>query len=493
MSISSQDEKRDIIPRWRSFNKTIQLGELTQLNREKSRSANNDLVFNKHRAAWDKNKSIPFATEFLSAAFIMGRSKEVIDVAQVVIEADIPEAAKTIARRVLGGKAEVRDFSVRDQELRAWIKIHRQYIEFFPRDPFVWVDLALGYSSVGEKKKAERSILTALQLAPSDRFVLRSAARFFIHVDQHRVANDLIRRAPSLLYDPWLIAAEIATSQACGRGPKTAKLAKGMLSQRAHLPYDLSELASALGMLEYRENKLKKAKKAFQDSLVNPTENSIAQAHWAVRHEDGFDLDHGLLKPSGSVEALAFQSYKDGDWDDALFYSSGWRDDQPFSTRPISLASYIAALIEKDELAETLAMDGLKTNPENSILLNNLAISLARQGKLAESRYYLARLPVPDNDRDRIIHTATKGLINYREGRILQGAEEYAKAYKMAKNIGNNELLLKGLIYEKRERINAGIAVAPNEVKALEEAVNKLKLHDIDTLYSSLKKAAGIK
>ena len=51
-------------------------------------------------------------------------------------------------------------------------------------NPIVWVELARLYIMHDQVEKAERALLTALHLAPDNRFVLRSATRFFIHTDQ---------------------------------------------------------------------------------------------------------------------------------------------------------------------------------------------------------------------------------------------------------------------------------------------------------------------
>jgi hypothetical protein len=53
-------------------------------------------------------------------------------------------------------------------------------------------------------------MMTALQLAPQNRHVLRSAARLFLHVGDPECAHDLVARNDATKNDPWLIAAEIA-------------------------------------------------------------------------------------------------------------------------------------------------------------------------------------------------------------------------------------------------------------------------------------------
>src|SRR6185295_6008504 len=81
-----------------------------------------------------------------------------------------------------------------------------------PRNAFVWSDLARLYVLVGLRDQAERAMQVALSLAPFDRFIVRSAARFFLHSSNPDRSLQILRRNERTKLDPWLMAAELAFS-----------------------------------------------------------------------------------------------------------------------------------------------------------------------------------------------------------------------------------------------------------------------------------------
>jgi hypothetical protein len=101
----------------------------------------------------------------------------------------------------------------------------RRHVHRYPEDALSWVDLALGFVSKGVKDKAQRAMTVALQLAPNDRHVLRSAARMYLHLDDPEHAHDVLKRNDATKFDPWLVAGEIALSSAAERSPNSSRSA----------------------------------------------------------------------------------------------------------------------------------------------------------------------------------------------------------------------------------------------------------------------------
>ncbi len=90
-------------------------------------------------------------------------------------------------------------------------------------DALAWLDLAFYQTMENHVDKAKRSMLVAMQLAPENRFVLRCASRFFLHLNDPDHARDILIRSEGIKTDPWLMAAEISMSAIAGKGPKSAK------------------------------------------------------------------------------------------------------------------------------------------------------------------------------------------------------------------------------------------------------------------------------
>lgn len=118
-----------------------------------------------------------------------------------------------------------------------------------PRNAYAWVDLARLYTILGQTSSADRAIRIAISLAPEDRFVLRSAARYFVHMDDPQAPQRLLNGARATRGDPWLIAAEVSVSQVAKRRSLTASIGQRGLDHSQWAPRSSSELAGALGTL----------------------------------------------------------------------------------------------------------------------------------------------------------------------------------------------------------------------------------------------------
>ena len=152
----------------------------------------------------------------------------------------------------------------------------RRKLNAYPRNPILWTNLARLYTSLGVQDKATRAMRVALSLAPENRFILRAASRLCLHQGEPEEAHQILLRAPNLTADPWLLAAEIATASARGKTSRLVKTGRNLLESPRHSPFDLSELASALGTLEIMEGNRRAAHRLITVSLGKPTENSIA-------------------------------------------------------------------------------------------------------------------------------------------------------------------------------------------------------------------------
>ena len=82
----------------------------------------------------------------------------------------------------------------------------------------------------------------------------------------------------------------------------------------------------------YRSDK--KAKKLFAKSLINPNDNTVAQAEWAARRL-GLVVTEQALKVPLSFEANSTHSYRSLEIENSIQQAMQWLDDEPFSSRPI--------------------------------------------------------------------------------------------------------------------------------------------------------------
>src|SRR5262249_36622444 len=196
------------------------------------------------------------------------------------------------------------------------------------------IELARDYTIGGLRRQAERAVNIALALNNENRFILRSAARFFLHDDQPDRAHHILRTAPNSAKDPWITAAEIAVASAGGRVPRFLDSGRKLLNGWDRSPFEVTELASALATQELTNGKKRGASDLFKQSLIDPTENSLAQAEWAADKVRGLEFSVQDYEVPAKYEAAAWDYFNKGEWGLSLVNAKAWLYDQPFSSQP---------------------------------------------------------------------------------------------------------------------------------------------------------------
>jgi Flp pilus assembly protein TadD len=333
------------------------------------------------------------------------------------------------------------------------------------------MDLAYLYAVRGVYVKADRAVRIALNLAPSNRFILRSAARFFVHVDRPDAAHDLIRRSPGYKEDPWLLAAEVSVALAAKRTPWSTREAFSLLGEGKFAPHHLSELNSALGTLEFNSGNSNRAKKLLRRSLLKPNDNSLAQAKWIWRYVWGAPADFNVdeFKIDRPFEAQAFEALGRSDWGRAYASALCWLEDEPFSSEPARWASYISATVFEDfASSEALTTFGLVANPNDPGLHIGLAFCYASSGRPQEAYSALLKIgPSAAEDWVGAAVEANYGLLAFRGGNVESGRRRYEAAVKRADLIADKRTKLTALVYWANEELSLPDS---NSVRLLAEA-----------------------
>lgn len=216
-----------------------------------------------------------------------------------------PPLVLNLAKRIASetGFHDVLRRSGTDQRITVpWL---RRRLNISPRDPVGWVDLAREYTILGKFRRAERAIVVALQMAPANRFVLRSAVRFFVHRGEPDRALSILRKAPSISGDPWLLGPEVSVVFMAGKSPQLTKVGRRALGSQNFSNLEVSELAASLATLEFRAGSTRVARRLFRQAIREPTENMIAQLRWASDHHIGLDVATTLLDVPRTFEAAA--------------------------------------------------------------------------------------------------------------------------------------------------------------------------------------------
>jgi len=288
----------------------------------------------------------------------------------------------------------------------------------------------------------------ALTLAPANRFILRSAARLWVHRDLPDRALHLLRSSEVLAYDPWIVAAEIATSTLVGVTPRSLKKGLEFIAHKRFPPLHLSELASAIATLELEAGSRRKARRLFQFALVEPTENAVAQAELASAIDNGVKINPERLEISS--EARAWHAFRfASDWALAVTETINWQRDQLFSKQPAILGSFVAMFCMRDSAKAQDIIDlALLANPYDEVLLNNKVVVLAEQNQVEAAEEVLAALPKSSTHQDNwdAILQATTGLVQFRKGNSEAGRALYERAAELFSAKKNAEQMAIALV-----------------------------------------------
>jgi Flp pilus assembly protein TadD len=419
---------------------------------------------------------VHFAADVVGTALALGLESHpgVQEAATQLLTSSSP-STRALADRVLSGfQAPATEDSPRAevdrQALQPWLSKQKKIVRTQPRNSLAWADLALAYTVIGQADSAEHAIRVALVQANGNRFVLRAAARFYIHREDIEKAHDLlIADTDRLREDPWLLASEIAIADSSGRPQRYATQGRRLL-EMGFAPHDVSELASALATIELKHGRVKLARKLLSQALLDPTDNSLAQAEWSIPR--GINIANtNEFDPPRNYEARARYYYRNEQFSEAFDFGSLWLADQPFALDPAMFTSYVASTLLDDQRSAIRACTiGLRASPSDPILLNNLAFSLATSGHLEEAQKVLRRpMGKLSTEHDAMI-TATRGLVAFRSGDVAFGRQLYRIAIDALMKDRKQVVAASAAFFWIYEELHAETDNVPQALKCAESA-----------------------
>ena len=482
MNLPHEQENRDVIPIWRNFCITSELGELSHLNTTPPIKFDLSAL----KTDWDNFKSIGTAADLVNAHFISDQeiSPKILEAVHYINNYSntsdlLLKLTGDLCKKSTDSNTEDNNTDIVNRhtlvsqlkyiienDVRSQIKNFKKLTIRDPKNAINWVELARLYSIEGNKYKAERNILNALFLAPDNRFVLRSASRLFIEIDDPEKSLYFLRKSKHTGIDPWLTSAHIAVSSYTQKFSPFIKNALKQRESKSFTHFDLTELNSSLGTLELSNGNFKKSKPFFNDSLKYPNDNSLAQFQFILNQDSRLS---NIIQPLNSdvknnYEALALKNKEEGNWDKAVENALKWFIDIPYSTEPAVLASYILCTVIADfEMAVEICELSLKTNPKETGILNNLTYSLLQLNRIDEAKKYLdimnSHIKLKENSLTKeasLTFIATNALYLIKIGNIDDGILMYQEAIMIAKKEGLKYYLLAGQLNlaKELEKIN---------------------------------------
>lgn len=489
MASTSDKTLRTVIPDWRNLSTSAQSGELLGNSQIKTNIPQFPIA--EYIEGWIEKKSLATAGDVISAAIMNGYhpSGEIIKAAKFVLaySDNCPVALYKSAERLLADSVaktanERRDnvshkldlLLDKDSIYKERIRLLRSLINKYPYNALWYTEIARCYINLGQIVQAQKMMEIALHLCPTSRYISRSASRLFLHIGDLDHAHRVLIDNPSIKYDPWLMASEIAINYSRGRTSRFMKDGIGMIKSCDYSPFSVTELSSAIGTKELDHSR-KKGIEYISKSLITPNDNSLAQADWLVHVDKTLGIDFtNMQKPLFHSESEARHLFNNDCYEEALSYAVDWIEATPFAHSSIFFASNIAyTYLNRYADAIKILKIGLKANPNETAFMNNLAYAYALNGNTEEADMVLANLftRVSKNTDTYICAIATKGLIEFRKGNLTEGRTFYMQAINLAKdNAFDKSLTQKALLNYIREEVLISKSETPSEIiKLLED------------------------
>ncbi len=428
-----ESKPRNVIPRWRSSAMTLSTNEANFGVALRKIDYSADLA--QSATEFKQTPTVPLASELMFLANDAGDAVLSEEAAKFILEKRgsigsnslIQFARKVTGETDIGASAAVRSGTEFLKEARKLL-----FIEY--RNPILLMDMARELTSMGHHRSALRYVRTAIGLAPASRFVVRSTARYFLHIGDYDQAHEILRRSPNIKTDPWILASELAVATVRNRPSMLSKQTFRALLQAKSIGPERSELASAVATMELKSGANKNAKQLFGKALVNPNDNSLAQAEWAAERLK-LVVDERALSTPLSFEANSNNAYRRMEIGEAITHAQRWAADEPFASRPFDALNYYYSLEDDYENALNSAEKAIRTDEsERLVLLLNRLFAKIQLGYLDDSFADLLKLAHHADARLHAVHIcADYGALAYAVGDTDQGRVFYEKAIEIAR------------------------------------------------------------
>jgi tetratricopeptide (TPR) repeat protein len=264
-----------------------------------------------------------------------------------------------------------------------------------------------------------------------------------------------------------------------------------MVSDTHLSSWSLNELAASLSTIEARHGSIRKSKKLLSQALLEPNENTVAQAIW-LAPTLGQEVTKPQMKIIAPFEADARLNFEKGEYTQALKCANDWFSYQPFTSRPAVLASYIASVcLQDDHQAIDILEKAKATSPDSFLLQNNYAFALASLNRVVEADSLLAEIEETKlNDREKNILLATKGLVAFRKGRDDEGRNLYKAAMSGFKKLKAFRSIAIAASFLAREET---IIHSRFEKEAVQEATDLAQKYEVKEIVEYAKRLASMR
>lgn len=492
-----------MLPLWRSYEDTARARELDFTGRVAL-----PVRFERYsmfKEAWRTKHTIITAADLINAAVVSGNQQQLdvlaaaeyllqhredtspiaLDVACSIVEFERPVLPNALVKESTFdelAKEFIAGLQTQENDIKARIGLLRKQVIEHCNNPIAYCELARCYANLGLDEKAKHYMNYAVYLAPNSRYISRSAARFFVHIGDFDRAKRILIANGRVNSDPWVMAAEIAVESVMERSSRYLKIGRQLVLSGNVSAFSSSELCFAICNEDKINGKRKDARKMFEKGIIEPNDNSLAQAEFFAKEDLNINLDLTTYKSiAHKNEADTRKALSLGDYEAAFISSMKWMQDYRFEHRPIEFAFGISCdYLKKYDYAIEIVRSFIKSNPKDPAAVNNLVYALGLSDRVEEAERELLKIDIKKyqsgNTNNSICLLATCGLIEYRKGNIETGRELYNTSIAAAKKSSDKE---QGKKLAAKARLN----MIREEIRAVDDYDENLlnELEDLNT------------
>lgn len=473
--------KRRLIPRWRPIAQTLKNFESAPLRTiQTAKAFADEEMLQKSIGEWRENPTAGHLGDVLAFGLHSDLLPTVLDVAGKAIlgAGQFTEVQATLIKSLSHSSSTDQDdlhqISLDStSHTKSRVQDIRKLLSVAPGNVLALLDYAQLQLASGKQEAAERILRTAMALAPANKLVYRTAARFYVHIGDPEKAHALICALTKVRDDPWLISSEIALADAIDISSSLINRGKRLLKDKVWRPESISELAGAIASVELKAGQIKAARSSLRLALEKPNDNVVAQA--LVEHEFlGIRLDEPQMRLaiSQASEARLIESWESVDAMAAEKYARLWHIEEPFSSRPIQFLTTLYSLQGNYHLAAKWVSVGLLADANDAGLLTNRAFTQAAIGRFAESERAIRKIRGNHGDIYEPFVVATEGLIAMKRGAFYAADQLYSRAVTEFEKRGQAKL---AALCSGNHGRAAAEANHPNAEKIQEEAIVSIR------------------
>jgi tetratricopeptide (TPR) repeat protein len=345
--------------------------------------------------------------------------------------------------------------------------------------------LAIAYLASGDFRRAERAFLTCLAVNKHMASAVHGLALLRIQQGRWDGAAEILREHLDRLPDDFQ-ARELLARAFVGIGDFAR--ARGQLMTLVSPDHPATEnrrkmasICNNLGFCFAKEGKVKEAETWLRQSLlldgkavavpysnlgrVLLAQGRLEEALSIVAQTDDLGLSNSDTKMLKAVILVELRRHEEAIDILQSLLNTGSAPSGAYS----DLGSLLAEWREDYDAAVDVLQEGLRRDPKNVVLLNNLSYVYLMRGEPTLARAVLDQ--VEDDSANPIMLSATRGLLSLWEGDLQGGDELYRKAESMAFQSGQRNL---GVSVRQKRCLEVARAHLRNG--QVEDAIRQLQL-----------------